>query len=199
MSHEDETNCPVEFCLFIKKKCPNDGLALLKGTHDLLWPFQLSLSLFSCYETLEMKPRLPQFITGGIKAKALDKAGQTNSNQLPLNTHITPLSALLTYKWPIQDFFCLAFFYFYLKNRDMDEGKRHRYNVKSYQVKHFLHQRPDKTFFTSRFFFVWFRKGFQAIIFIRPPQCNAPFFIEFAPKVEQATMQHHLSLASHQL
>lgn len=60
--------------------------------------YQLSLSLFSCYETLQLKPRLPQFITGGTKAKALDKAGQTNSNQHPLNTHITPLSAPLTYK-----------------------------------------------------------------------------------------------------
>ena len=73
--------------------------------------YRLSLSLFSCYETLQLKPRLPQFITGGTKAKALDKAGQTNSNQLPLNTHITPLSAPLTYKWPIQDF---SFFLFYL-------------------------------------------------------------------------------------
>ncbi|CAG12823.1 unnamed protein product, partial [Tetraodon nigroviridis] len=51
-----------------------------------------------CYETLQLKPRLPQFITGGTKAKAVDKARQINSNQLPLNTHITPLSALLTYK-----------------------------------------------------------------------------------------------------
>lgn len=64
--------------------------------------YQSSFSLFSCYETLQLKPRLPQFITGGTKAKAVDKARQTNSNQLPLNTHITPLSALLTYKWPIQ-------------------------------------------------------------------------------------------------
>lgn len=60
--------------------------------------YQSSFSLFSCYETLQLKPRLPQFITGGTKAKAVDKARQTNSNQLPLNTHITPLSALLTYK-----------------------------------------------------------------------------------------------------
>lgn len=60
--------------------------------------YQNSFSLFSCYETLQLKPRLPQFITGGTKAKAVDKARQTNSNQLPLNTHITPLSALLTYK-----------------------------------------------------------------------------------------------------
>lgn len=75
--------------------------------------YQLSLSFFSCYETLQLKPRLPQFITGGTKAKALDKAGQTNSNQLPLNTHITPLSALLTYKWPIQDLFFSFLFIFY--------------------------------------------------------------------------------------
>lgn len=60
--------------------------------------YRLSLSLFSCYETLRLKPRLPRFITGGTKAKALDKAGQTNSNQLPLNTHITPPSAPLTHK-----------------------------------------------------------------------------------------------------
>lgn len=37
--------------------------------------YQLSFSFFSCYETLQLKPRLPQFITGGTKAKALDKAG----------------------------------------------------------------------------------------------------------------------------
>lgn len=60
--------------------------------------YRLSVSLFSCYETLRLKPRLPRFITGGTKAKALDKAGQTNSNQLPLNTHITPPSAPLTHK-----------------------------------------------------------------------------------------------------
>lgn len=112
----------------LQKKFSNDGLvclALLKETHDLLWPFQLSLSLFSCYETLQLKPRLPQFITGGTKAKALDKAGQANSNQLPLNTHITPLSALLTYKWPIQDFFFFPFFFnlsFYV-DRDIQMKK----------------------------------------------------------------------------
>lgn len=62
-------------------------------------------SVFSCYETGRRKPRPPQFIIKGTKAKAVDKAVQTNPNQLPLNTHITLHSGLsdrLTYKRPIQ-------------------------------------------------------------------------------------------------
>ena len=64
-----------------------------RGPHDLYVPrlHSPALSLLSCcYETHQPKPRLPQFITGRTKAKQLDKAGQTNPNQLPLNTHITP-------------------------------------------------------------------------------------------------------------
>lgn len=79
-------------------KNPRSGLVVPLRKYLLISLCPLSIlpalppSLFSCYETLQLKPRLPQFITGGTKAKALDKAGQTNSNQLPLNTHITPLS-----------------------------------------------------------------------------------------------------------
>lgn len=118
----------VQFDFSSSQKCPSDGLvclALLKETHDLPWPFlhlpALSLSPFSCYEILQLKPRLPQFITGGTKAKAMDKAGQTNSNQLPLNTHITPLSALLTYKWPIQDLSFFLFLFIYYNASGIDE------------------------------------------------------------------------------
>lgn len=123
--------------------------------------YQLSLSLFSCYETLQLKPRLPQFITGGTKAKALDKAGQTNSNQLPLNTHITPLSALLTYKRPIQCFsFCLFLSNFHNASRIV-EGMR-KNTERSQQVEDLLHL--EISFYIlheiSKKFWIYFRLVF---------------------------------------
>lgn len=179
-------------------KCPNDGLvrlALLKETHDLLWPFlhlpALSLSLFSCYETLQLKPRLPQFITGGTKAKALDKAGQTNSNQLPLNTHITPLSALLTYKWPIQDlFFCLFYLFFY-NARGGRWRKCSGYTVRSQQVEDLTHlgisiYSPSRILISIANVL----RGFQAIkhfhtIAMRLSWCNTQLFLkDFVPNTE---------------
>lgn len=92
------------FDFFPLHQRPNNGLVCLpfEKKQPMISP-GLFFSHFSCYETPRLKPRLPRFITGGTKAKAVDKVGQTNSNQLPLYTHITPLSALLTYTWAIQD------------------------------------------------------------------------------------------------
>lgn len=84
-----------------------------------------SVALFSCYETLKLKSRLPQFITGGTKAKAVDKARQTNSNQLPVNTHVTSLTALLRHKWPIQDFSSFFLISFHTIT-DEDEDTQHK-------------------------------------------------------------------------